>query len=146
MDHIDADGGINRAGGPNLIMNVEGERRLNIRETFERGPCCNRSKTFMITFGRLPDEMGHDARKVDDVLTRAAADLQDAAAFGQDPLQHFGNRAFVPFGRGAYEPGAIQTVGIFTTYRHRIPVTICPARKESDRWAVEAVAGVCARR
>jgi hypothetical protein len=51
--------------------------------------------------------MGHDARKVDDMLTRAAADFQDAAAFGQDPLQHFGNRALIAFGRGAYKPGVV---------------------------------------
>ena len=59
---------------------------------------------------RLPRQVRHLLGEVDDVLARAAGDLQHQPARGQNALQHRQDRPLVPLGRWCSErkvsPGA----------------------------------------
>ena len=61
---------------PGNRVYIQFDRCMDVSQTALCDTCGNRRATVVIRVGWLPDDAGHDARKVDDVLTCASGNLE----------------------------------------------------------------------
>lgn len=101
VDHVEADDGIHLGHRPDRVMDIERQRRADIRQLRRLRPSRDRRQAAGIPLRRLPAQMRHRLREMHDMLPRTAADLQHGALGGQEAQQELGDGAFVPFSRGA---------------------------------------------
>ncbi len=99
MNHVDAQHRVRGLQGPRKPGDIKVNGEIDVREPFLFDASGNGPAELCVWIGRLPGEAWERLGEMNDVLSRAAGNLQHNSALGQNARKDIKYWAFVAFRR-----------------------------------------------